>query len=89
MPFGTVTYFVDTRSLASYSPMSQGQPATSCRCAHDADFSQETKLLTTTAVDDIWSAGCVGLYRYPGGSSIRQYDELIDGECEHEVRENQ
>ena len=46
---------------------------------NDGDYSDETTLLTTTAVDDDRSAGYVGLYRYPGGSSVQQYDDLKIG----------
>ena len=42
----------------------------------DGDYSDETTLLTSTAVDDVWSAGYVGLYRAGGGSAIQQYDDV-------------
>jgi len=54
---------------------------------HDADYSDETMLLTATAVDDDWRAGYVGLCHYRGGSAVPQCDDVIGGECGHEVRE--
>ena len=33
----------------------------------------------STAVDDVWSAGCVGLYRAGGGSAVQQYDDVKIG----------
>ena len=44
----------------------------------DADFSDEVTLITSTTVDDDWSAGCVGLFTY-GGGAIQQYDDLKIG----------
>lgn len=35
----------------------------------DIDYSDETAQITSTAVDDVWSPGYVGLYRAAGGSS--------------------
>ncbi len=45
----------------------------------DGDYADETMLITTTAVDDVWSAGYVGLYRAAGGSSLQQYDDVKIG----------
>jgi RHS repeat-associated protein len=46
----------------------------------DGDYSDETTLLTTTAVDDVWSAGLAGLYRAASSSgAIQQYDDVKIG----------
>ena len=45
----------------------------------DGDYSDETTLLTSTAVDDVWSAGYVGLYRAAGGPALQQYDDVKIG----------
>jgi RHS repeat-associated protein len=46
----------------------------------DGDYSDETTLITTTAVDDVWSAGLVGLYRAASSSgAIQQYDDVKIG----------
>jgi len=43
---------------------------------HDVDHSDETTLLTATAVDDDWWAGYLGRYRYRGGSAVWQCDDM-------------
>ena len=45
----------------------------------DGVYSDETVQITSTAVDDVWSAGYVGLYRAAGGSSAQQYDDVLIG----------
>ncbi|HUU95281.1 MAG TPA: RHS repeat-associated core domain-containing protein [Phycisphaerae bacterium] len=45
----------------------------------DSDYSDETAQITTTAVDDVWSAGYAGLYRAAGGSSFQRYDDVKIG----------
>jgi len=65
-------------------PHVENQPQLSLRDLHapiddDGDYSDETTLLNSGAVDDTWSAGYVGLYRAAGGSSIQQYDDLKIG----------
>jgi RHS repeat-associated protein len=44
----------------------------------DGDYSDEIASITTTAVDDVWSAGYVGLYR-TGGSVLQQFDDVKVG----------
>ncbi|MBU0639834.1 MAG: hypothetical protein KKB50_13280 [Planctomycetes bacterium] len=45
----------------------------------DGDYSDETTLITSAAVDDDWSAGCVGLFRYAGNQSTQQFDDVKVG----------
>ena len=46
----------------------------------DGDYSDETTLITTTTVDNTWSAGYVGLYRAAStNGAIQQYDDLKIG----------
>ncbi len=46
----------------------------------DGDYGDETTLITTTAVDDVWSAGLVGLYRAASSSgAVQQYDAVKIG----------
>ncbi len=42
----------------------------------DGDYSDETAQIVTTAVDDVWSAGCVGLYRAAGGSAAQTFNDV-------------
>jgi RHS repeat-associated protein len=42
------------------------------------DYSDEVAQITSTAVDDVWSAGYVGLYR-TGGSALQQFDDVKVG----------
>jgi RHS repeat-associated protein len=43
---------------------------------NDGDWSDETTLLNSTAVDDDWSAGYVGLYKGAGDSTVHQFDDV-------------
>jgi RHS repeat-associated protein len=43
---------------------------------NDGDWSDETTLITSTAVDDDWSAGYVGLYKGAGDSTVQQFDDV-------------
>lgn len=46
----------------------------------NGDYSDETTPLTSTTVDDVWSAGYVGLYRAASTSgALQQYDDVRIG----------
>ncbi len=45
----------------------------------DGDYSDETTLITSTAVDDDWSAGYVGLYKGGSETTVHQWDDFQVG----------
>src|SRR6185503_5420632 len=46
---------------------------------NDADFSDETAMIDTTVVDDDWSGGGIGLFRYNTVTAATQFDDFTAG----------